>query len=117
MPRKIEAHDVHVKKRLSKIKEILPKNLERARKYRSSYNWQQVSAQHKRDNPLCFDPFGDHKKNNESPFVQQTHHIRGLATHFHLRSDEDNLASLCIKCHDKIEKMERSRQKTAYLFL
>jgi uncharacterized Fe-S cluster-containing MiaB family protein len=116
MPRKIDAHDTHVKKRLDKIKKLLPKNLERARKYRSSYNWQTVAKHHKHENPLCFDPFGDHKKEGRSEFVEETHHIRGLSTHFHLRSDPNNLASLCHSCHDKISKLERANKNTVFYF-
>lgn len=117
MPNKIKSHDSHMKERLNKIPTLLPRNLERARKYRSSYNWQQVAAQHKLDNPLCCDVFGYHAKEGMAPFVEQTHHIQPLATHYHIRALESNLASVCIPCHDRLEKLERSGKRTAYLFV
>ena len=87
-----------------------------ARKYRSSSNWQKVVAIQKAAFPMCYDPHGDHKDEGTTEPMAQVHHIRGLAIHFHLRAYSKNLASLCVKCHDKIEKMERKGQRTWYLF-
>lgn len=116
MPNKIPAHDKRMKKRIQRIPQILPKNLALARKYRSSYNWQKVAKQNKINNPLCCDPWGNHAKEGTAPFVEETHHIQPLATHYHLRAVESNLASLCHPCHDLIEKRERAGQKTDFYF-
>jgi len=98
------------------MSQLLPANLKRARKYRSSGNWQAVRALKLKTDPLCADPFGNHKKEGGDVGAVQVHHIEGLATHFHLRAALINLASICTKCHSKIEIMERQHKNTAYLF-
>lgn len=116
MPNKIEPHDSALKKRIRKIGAVMPAALARARKYRSSGNWQKVSALHKAEFPLCCDPFNDHSKEHRSVPVDQTHHVRGLSTHFHLRAYTVNLRSLCTACHSKVEQLERANKPTQYLF-
>jgi hypothetical protein len=115
-PFKIPPHDEKLRKRVNKIETIAPAHLARSKKYRSSSNWQKVRAIHLKEYPLCFDPHGDHAKDNRSVPAKQVHHILGLETHFHLRAYPKNLASLCTGCHSKIENLERSGKKTAYLF-
>ncbi len=115
-PRKIESHDKQLKERLNKIGAVMPATLARARKYRSSSNWQTVRALKLADTPLCQDPFKDHSDIGTSVPGTQVHHIRGLATHFSLRAYEPNLASICTSCHSKIESMERQNKPTHYLF-
>lgn len=101
---------------MSRIGAIIPLHLARARKYRSSGNWQKCVALQKSEFPLCCDPHGDHLKEGITVPMAQVHHVLGLATHFHLRAYPKNLRSLCVKCHHKIEMMERSGRNTAFLF-
>lgn len=116
IPKKVRSHDRKRKERLKKMSVVLPANLQRARKYRSSGNWQKVRAQKLRNDPLCADPFGTHQKEGGDVGASQVHHILGLATHYHLRALLSNLASICTRCHSKIEIMERQHKQTAYLF-
>lgn len=116
MPNKVRSFDEARKKRLNKMSRVMPANLKRARKYRSSGNWQTVRAMHMRNEPLCYDPFGYHKKEGGDMLADQVHHIQGLATHYHLRALESNLASICTRCHSVIEQMERHHKSTTHLF-
>lgn len=94
----------------------MPSKLVRAKKYRDSQNWKDVRAIQKGEFPMCYDPFKDHREEGTTVPMAQVHHIYGLATHFHLRAYDRNLASLCVVCHDKVEKLERRGKKTQYLF-
>lgn len=116
MPRKVAAHDEKLKKRMEAIGTVEPKHLIRARKYRSSSNWQKVRKSHALTEPLCRDPFGTHALEKTSLPMAEVHHIYPLSTHFALRAYGPNLVSLCHKCHDRVEKMERHGKKTQYLF-
>lgn len=98
------------------MSEVLPANLKRARKFRSSGLWQKVRNSYIRNNPLCADVFGIHTKEGGPVGATEVHHIKPLSTHFFLKAYPNNLASLCHKCHDLIEKMERQHKQTTYLF-
>jgi len=112
MPNQLPSFDRKKQDKLNKFKKILPKSLEMARKFRSSYLWQKVRIVHLTDNPLCFDPFGDHDDENRVVPATQVHHIKGVAEYYALRIHRNNLASICTTCHDKVEKMERSGKFT-----
>lgn len=116
MPSKIESFDSDYRKRLMKIGEVLPLHLARARKYRSSSNWQNVVKIQKRDFPLCCDCFGDHKKEGGPVVMAQVHHVRELGKYFHLRAYKQNLRSICTSCHARVSQMERAGKPTYYLF-
>ncbi len=116
MPNSLPSHDRKKSKKLKQFKSCSPKNLELARKFRSSGLWQHIRLIHLTDNPLCFDPFGDHADDGRVVPAVQVHHIRGLATHYHLRITRSNLASICTGCHSKIEQMERADQDTHTFF-
>jgi len=116
MARKIEAHDSGVKRRMSKLGAILSPKLLKARKYRSSTNWKKVRKVFITDNPMCEDVFKDHRDKGTTKFSQEVHHIRQVATHYHLRNYYPNLAALCTKCHSKVSVLERQNKPTVYLF-
>lgn len=116
IPKKIKAFDEGRRERMKAIKVVLPAALQRARKYRSSGNWQKVREIKLKIDPLCFDPFGYHKKEGGDVGAAQVHHIKGLATHYHMRAFRANLASICTRCHAVVEKMERQNKQTSYLF-
>lgn len=116
MPKKVQSlHDIQ-KKRMSKIPQVMNPSQNRARKYRSSSNWQTIRALQLRNEPLCFDPFGRHKSEGGAQPAVQVHHIRGVVSHYDLRAEETNLASICTGCHAKVESMERAGKATHYLF-
>lgn len=115
-PRKIESHDLKLKQRLNKIGAVMPFVLKQARTFRSSGLWQKVRKLHLMEFPLCFDPLSIHKNEHTSVPATEVHHVRGLATHYHLRVDPLNLRSLCHPCHDAVEKRERGGRVTHYLF-
>lgn len=116
MPNKIESHDSDVRQRLNKIGAVLPANLAKAKKYRSSGNWQKVVSMQKKEFPLCCDPFKDHKKDGRMIPMDQVHHIRELAKFFHLRAYKKNLRSICTGCHSKISVLERQNRPTYHFF-
>lgn len=116
MPKKIDSFDKDYRKRVAKSGEVLPANLARNRKFRSSGQWQNLSKQFLRDNPICEDPLKFHKNEGSGAYASETHHIKPLITHFHLRAYKKNFSGLCHRCHDAIEKMERGGKRTWHLF-
>jgi len=86
-----------------------------AARIRSSAQWQKVRALHRRMEPLCRDPFGDHK--GWPVPSAHSHHIQSLATAQSLAFDVGNLAGLCVECHSKVEWLERQGKGTAGLFV
>jgi len=101
---------------LSKMSQVLPPALAKARKFRSSSLWQKVRAMFLRNNPLCADPFSNHFKEGGAVGGNQVHHIKGLSVRYDLRVTESNLATVCTRCHSKVEVLERQNRQTAYLF-
>ena len=76
-------------------------------RYRSSSEWQKIRAHKLRMNPLCEDPHGWHKQKQTTETATQVHHIKSIATHYHLKSSLDNLMAVCYKCHAKFNTEER----------
>lgn len=81
---------------------------------RSSPRWRKLSAWYRARHPLCADPFGWHGE--LGALAEQVHHIRPLAEYPDLAYEPSNLASLCTRCHGRIEGMERAGQSTQHLF-
>ena len=82
-----------------------------AMKYRNSTEWRKIRAHKLRMNPLCEDPHGWHNQKNSTETATQVHHIKSIATHYHLRSTIDNLMSICYKCHAKFNVEERQADR------
>lgn len=78
----------------------------RAAIFRSSGAWYSARRAKMTSDPLCEDPHGHHGRNTET--AVQVHHVQPLATHYHLRLHQDNLMSLCVKCHDVFNRRERA---------
>ncbi len=122
MPNKLPSFDRKLKNKMDKIKQINPgrritsEKLEMARKFRHSHGWTKLRNQFIKREPLCFDPFKSHERNNRSVAGQQVHHIYAVASHYELRFRYDNLASLCTSCHARIEQMERAGKPTQHFF-
>lgn len=74
-----------------------------ARKIRSSYQWEKLSAWFRRMHPICVDPFGDHAASGRPASATQVHHIIALRDDPSKAYDLDNLSPLCEKCHGKVE--------------
>lgn len=72
-------------------------------RFRSSSAWRRTSRLKLSSNPLCEDPFGAHAQRGTVETAKQAHHIKGLATHPELGLSWDNLMSVCIKCHARLE--------------
>ena len=78
-----------------------------AYKVRSYKQWQQIRRIKLNTTPLCEDPHGHHAKARTTETARQVHHIKPLATHYHLRQDIDNLMSACYRCHAVFNRQER----------
>ena len=87
-----------------------------ASRFRSSARWQRFRSWYLNANPLCCDPFGEHKREHRVAAARCVHHIAGLSTAPHLGLDEDNAAALCVKCHGQLEALERRGVQTQQLF-
>jgi 5-methylcytosine-specific restriction endonuclease McrA len=75
-------------------------------KIRNSQRWRQVRALIIAQNPLCVDPFGEHRRMNRTVSASQVHHIKPLGTHPELAFVADNLMALCTGCHARIERQQ-----------
>jgi len=84
------------------------------RRLRSTTAWTKFARYILMTNPLCCDPFNEH---NGPVVARHVHHINPLSTHPERLLDPDNVASLCIPCHSRIEGMHRSGRHTAHYFL
>jgi 5-methylcytosine-specific restriction endonuclease McrA len=86
---------------------------------RSSVRWQKVRTIHKAIEPLCCDPFGEHR--NDPYLNEESHHIIPLVTCYstfqELAYTLSNLAGLCVPCHARVGALERKGKPTAQLFL
>ena len=85
-----------------------------AREFRSSTAWRRFSEWYRSRHPFCADPFKLHGELGE-PMVD-VHHIVPLIENIELGLVEENAASLCKWCHNKIESMERRGVPTKHLF-
>ena len=85
-----------------------------AARIRNTTQWRVLSRLHKAINPLCCDPLRQH--GDWPPAAQHTHHIVPLVTRPDLAYDTSNLASLCIACHNAIERLEHNGTNTCKLF-
>lgn len=87
-----------------------------SKRFRNSRRWQKVRDLHKRQFPLCSDPFGAHERMNETVEVAHVHHIVGIDEAPDLACHVDNLASVCSWCHSRLEAMRRAGKDTKHLF-
>lgn len=83
---------------------------------RSSGRWQKVRALHLKREPLCRDPFGDHRTAGRTEAGAQVHHVKAVAQYPHLAFVRENLASLCVRCHARVEARERRGDSCEILF-
>ena len=72
---------------------------------RNSRDWQRARRMKLDQDPICQDPHGIHGSN--PPLAKQVHHIKPLATHPELAFHAANLMSVCTRCHDVFNRMER----------
>jgi 5-methylcytosine-specific restriction protein A len=81
---------------------------------RGSVAWQKLRRMYTRANPVCCDPFGIH---GSIPAPgQQVHHVQAIVDRPDLALAWDNLATLCVVCHARVEAMERGGRSTVHLF-
>lgn len=81
--------------------------LARSAAIRSSPRWKSVSKLKLGMNPLCEDPFSEHKRRNMTESAKQVHHIEGLATAPEKAFELENLMSVCTRCHARLEAQAR----------
>ncbi len=86
---------------------------EKARRFRSSKEWQNARRRHLSQHPLCVDPLAQHAL---PVTADEVHHIEPVAKRYDLRTAAGNLASLCEMCHLMIEAKMRNGQGTRHLF-
>lgn len=80
-----------------------------ARKIRNSSRWQKKRASLRRRFSVCIDPLGLHPAGPQP--TQEIHHIVAVVDDPRLAFDEDNLAPLCLACHQTVEAKTRSGQR------
>ena len=66
---------------------------------RGSQYYQIFMRNYRFKNPICSDPFGIHKKLNETVATKDVHHIIPYKKDISKCYAEDNLISLCPICH------------------
>lgn len=84
-----------------------------AARIRNGSQWRKVRALHIAQHPLCSDPFGLHRWPVPAAHV---HHVVGLGVDASRAYDLGNLASLCVSCHNRVERMEQGGRATQGLF-
>jgi 5-methylcytosine-specific restriction endonuclease McrA len=87
-----------------------------ARNIRSGKWWQQCRQAQLLEHPFCADPFGWHRDQNRIELAKHVHHVIPLEERPDLALDQDNLRSLCVRCHGAIEGRERTGRSTRDLF-
>jgi 5-methylcytosine-specific restriction endonuclease McrA len=84
-----------------------------AANFRSSKKWQRVRQVKLSMNPICEDPFDEHRRRGLTETARQVHHIVGLikcagdSRAYNLT----NLMSVCHRCHARIESEVRRSAK------
>jgi 5-methylcytosine-specific restriction endonuclease McrA len=72
---------------------------------RNCKRWVTLSRQVRVEQPMCFDPYGNHKRTGELKASEEVHHIKPLHTHPELAYVKSNLVGLCQKCHAKVDAL------------
>ena len=81
------------------------------RKLRSSARWQKTREWHLRREPLCVDPFGVHAAEGHVQQGEEVHHIKPAVNNPDLFFDFENLTTLCIPCHGRLERKTLAQQR------
>ena len=81
---------------------------------RKRWRWIKCSQAGRKREPLCCDPFGDHGKRIMQ--AEHRHHIKPLTERPDLLLDFENHASLCSRCHHRVEAMVRAGKPTEHIF-
>jgi 5-methylcytosine-specific restriction endonuclease McrA len=110
MPHKKKMHRVSLPGKLDANKTQI------ARQLRAKNRWARKSRTHRKNNPLCCDPFGNHKEEQRVVVVKDVHHVVPVAKDPTLAFVSSNLRSLCRKCHNQITAMEKAGKPTEHLF-
>lgn len=79
-------------------------------RFRGSRRWQNLRLLHRRENPVCCDPFNVHALLPKP--TTQSHHVIPLIRCIRLGLDKRNLRPLCDACHNSITRLEQ-RDPTA----
>ena len=117
MPKKLPVHKSKATtNRMNKYMANLNSSKSEVRRFRSSGAWTKFREMFRKDNPLCYDPFGDHESDGRVVPSQEVHHIVSVANGYMSALDADNCAALCSRCHQKIERMNRIGSDTKDLF-
>lgn len=85
-----------------------------ARKIRSGRRWRRCRDAFVATNPLCCDPLSHHPDRPRP--AQEVHHITPVVDDPNRAHDPDNLAPLCVRCHEAIEHLHRVGRPTRQLF-
>jgi len=109
-----QIRNMHASHANAKLAQQLDQGLAMSAKIHSSSQWRVVSKQVLALQPLCYDPFKIHL--TKPSLAVHSHHVEPLRYRPDLAFDMDNLRGLCIRCHSKIEALERRKKPTAYLF-
>ena len=67
------------------------------------WQWQQLSVRFRKDNPLC----QECERKGEVKEAAEVHHIVPISEAPWLRLSVDNLMSVCVECHRRLDRERR----------
>ncbi len=79
--------------------------LARVATFRSSSAWQCVRMKKRKANPICEDPYGDHRRDGSLANTESVHHVISLRDRLDLGLVWGNLRGLCWSCHNKVDDL------------
>jgi len=82
------------------------------REIRKKARWVKLSKAHRKNNPLCFDPFNIH----QAELAKDAHHIISIRSEPALAYEPKNIVSLCRWCHNCVTNLENKNMPTSWLF-
>jgi hypothetical protein len=82
--------------------------LAQASALRRTTRWQKCREIQLYASPMCCDPFDEHQIEKQEVVAEQVHHKIAIVKNFDLCFDPNNHASVCTRCHARLESMEKA---------
>lgn len=122
MPRAPKTHEQLVKESMHEKAKAHEKEVRRRRyetrmhaelqKHRTSARYYRFRRMHLAVHPLCCDPFNHHADDGVVVEAAHIHHIVKVIDDFTGMYDNENIVSVCPKCHSALEQMPASKQRS-----
>lgn len=80
-------------------------------KFYDTARWQKVRKEALQTNPVCADPFGEHKHHGEVVAATEVDHIVPRSVDESLELVIENLQSLCHRCHSRKTRKEQDEDQ------